>query len=94
MSWAVATNNFWAAVLDLTFPCIVQKFTPTGSFGFYAGLNAVLFTWIFCFMSETNQRGLEALDYVLYSSDEDACEVPSEEGAALVAEEVYVVDEG
>lgn len=64
MSWAVATNNFWAAVLGLTFPRMLQQFTPTGSFGFYAGLNAVALFWIFCFMPETKQRSLEELDYV------------------------------
>ncbi|KAJ4355484.1 uncharacterized protein N0V89_003500 [Didymosphaeria variabile] len=64
MSWAVATNNFWAAVLGLTFPRILQQFTPTGSFGFYAGLNLVALSWIFCFMPETKQRSLEELDYV------------------------------
>ncbi|KAF2825043.1 hypothetical protein CC86DRAFT_468286 [Ophiobolus disseminans] len=64
MSWAVATNNFWAAVLGLTFPRMLQQFTPTGSFGFYAGLNLVALSWIFMFMPETKQRSLEELDYV------------------------------
>lgn len=64
MSWAVATNNFWAAVLSLTFPRMLQQFTPTGSFGFYAGLNLVALSWIFLFMPETKQRTLEELDYV------------------------------
>ncbi|KAH7081556.1 hypothetical protein BKA63DRAFT_462749 [Paraphoma chrysanthemicola] len=64
MSWAVATNNFWAAVLGLTFPRMLQQFTPTGSFGFYAGLNLVALAWIFMFMPETKQRSLEELDYV------------------------------
>ncbi|KAH7346063.1 hypothetical protein BKA66DRAFT_543120 [Pyrenochaeta sp. MPI-SDFR-AT-0127] len=64
MSWAVATNNFWAAVLGLTFPRMLQQFTPTGSFGFYAGLNLIALAWIFMFMPETKQRSLEELDYV------------------------------
>lgn len=64
MAWAVATNNFWAAVLSLTFPVMLQKFGPTGSFGFYAGLNAIAFLLIFSFLPETKERSLEELDYV------------------------------
>lgn len=64
MSWAVATNNFWAAVLGLTFPRMLQQFTAIGSFGFYAGLCLVALSWIFMFMPETKQRSLEELDYV------------------------------
>jgi hypothetical protein len=64
MSWAVATNNFWAAVLSLTFPRILAKFTPTGAFGFYAGLNVLAFFMILFFLPETKQRTLEELDYV------------------------------
>ncbi|KAH8648870.1 hypothetical protein BGZ61DRAFT_547101 [Ilyonectria robusta] len=64
MSWAVATNNFWAAVLGLTFPRMLLLFTPAGSFGFYAGLNIVALVAIFLFMPETSKRSLEELDYV------------------------------
>ncbi|KAJ5360645.1 hypothetical protein N7517_009836 [Penicillium concentricum] len=64
MAWAVATNNFWAAVLSLTFPWMLRAFTPQGAFGFYAGLNLVAFALIFFFMPETMQRSLEELDYV------------------------------
>ncbi|EXL67777.1 hypothetical protein FOPG_16120 [Fusarium oxysporum f. sp. conglutinans race 2 54008] len=64
MSWAVATNNFWAAVLGLTFPRILLAFTPSGSFGFYAGLNVVALVAIFLFMPETSKKSLEELDYV------------------------------
>ncbi|KAJ4228269.1 hypothetical protein NW757_014147 [Fusarium falciforme] len=64
MSWAVATNNFWAAVLGLTFPRMLLVFTPSGSFGFYAGLNIVALVAIFLFMPETSKRSLEELDYV------------------------------
>ena len=38
--------------------------TATGAFGFYAGLNLVALTMIFCFMPETKQKSLEELDYV------------------------------
>ncbi|KAM6509463.1 hypothetical protein FALCPG4_017118 [Fusarium falciforme] len=64
MSWAVATNNFWAAVLGLTFPRMLLAFTPAGSFGFYAGLNVVALVAIFLFMPETSKRSLEELDYI------------------------------
>jgi hypothetical protein len=36
---------------------------------------------------------LRGVGLCVYSSDKDACECPSEEGAALVVEEVCVVDE-
>lgn len=64
MSWAVATNLFWASVLSLTFPRILSAFTSTGAFGFYAALNVLAFVLIFFLMPETKQRTLEELDYV------------------------------
>ncbi|KAE8145681.1 hypothetical protein BDV25DRAFT_170413 [Aspergillus avenaceus] len=64
MAWAVATNNFWAAVLSLTFPYILRSFHPQGAFGFYAGLNIVALVLIFLFVPETKQRSLEELDRV------------------------------
>ncbi|KAF3045760.1 hypothetical protein E8E11_002009 [Didymella keratinophila] len=64
MSWAVATNNFWAAVLDLTFPRMLQQFIAIGAFGFYTGFCLVALSWIFMFMPETKQRSLEELGYV------------------------------
>lgn len=64
MSWAVATNNFWAAVLSLTFPRMLIAVTATGAFGFYAGLNLVALVLIFLFVPETKQKTLEELDYV------------------------------
>ncbi|KAA6406412.1 MAG: MFS SP galactose:H+ symporter [Lasallia pustulata] len=64
MSWAVATNNFWASVLSISFPRILIAFKPQGAFGFYAGLNIVALILIFLFLPETKQRTLEELDYV------------------------------
>jgi len=64
MGWAVATCLFWAAVLSITFPKILEVFTPTGAFGFYAGLNVTAFVMIFLFVPETKQRTLEELDYI------------------------------
>ncbi|KAF8636121.1 hypothetical protein AX17_003776 [Amanita inopinata Kibby_2008] len=64
MAWAVSTNLFWASVLSLTFPRLLATFTPTGAFGFYAGLNVLAFVMIFFLVPETKQRTLEELDYV------------------------------
>ncbi|APA16016.1 hypothetical protein sscle_16g107860 [Sclerotinia sclerotiorum 1980 UF-70] len=64
MSWAVATNNFWASVLSLTLPRMLSAMKPQGVFGFYAGLNLLAFALIFFFLPETKQRTLEELDYV------------------------------
>lgn len=64
MSWAVATCLFWAAVLSITFPRMLDAMTVTGAFGFYAGLNLVALVMIFLFVPETKQRTLEELDYI------------------------------
>ncbi|QIX01306.1 hypothetical protein AMS68_006823 [Peltaster fructicola] len=64
MAWAVATNNFWASILTISLPRMLVVFTPTGTVGFYAGLNVVAFFLIFFFLPETKQRTLEELDYV------------------------------
>lgn len=64
MSWAVATNFFWAATLSITFPRLLRAFHPVGAFCFYAGLNLTALVLIFCFVPETKQRTLEELDYV------------------------------
>lgn len=64
MAWAVATNNFWASVLALTFPRMLQAMRPQGAFGFYAALNAIAFVMIWLWLPETKQRSLEELDYV------------------------------
>jgi hypothetical protein len=59
MAWAVSTCLFWAAVLSITFPRLLAAFTPTGAFGFYAGLNMIALCMIFLFVPETKQRTLE-----------------------------------
>jgi hypothetical protein len=59
MSWAVATNNFWATVVSLTFPRQLAAFSPPGAFGFYAAMNALAFLMIFFWLPETKQRSLE-----------------------------------
>lgn len=64
MAWAVATNNFWASVLSISLPHMLQAMTPTGVFGFYAGLNLVAWVLIYLFIPDTKQKTLEELDYV------------------------------
>ncbi|KAL4899459.1 hypothetical protein BDW74DRAFT_110141 [Aspergillus multicolor] len=64
MAWAVCINNTFAGVLSLTFPRMSTVMTPTGAFGFYAGLNLIAWGLIFCFVRETKQLTLEELDQV------------------------------
>ncbi|KAM0419063.1 hypothetical protein ACHAPT_012002 [Fusarium lateritium] len=64
MAWAVCINNTFAGVLGLTFPKMQNVMTPTGAFGFYAGLNLVAWFMIFCFVRETKQMTLEEIDQV------------------------------
>jgi len=62
MAWAVCINNTFAGILGLTFPRMTTVMTPTGAFGFYAGLNLIAWGMIFCFVRETKQLTLEELD--------------------------------
>lgn len=64
MAWAVCINNTFAGILGLTFPRMQTVMTPTGAFGFYAGLNLVAWFMIFCFVRETKQLTLEEIDQV------------------------------
>jgi MFS family permease len=64
MGFAVATCLFWAAVLGITFPFLLESASTVGAFGCYAGFNVVAFIMIFFFVPETKQRTLEELDYV------------------------------
>ncbi|KAK5944642.1 hypothetical protein PMZ80_001840 [Knufia obscura] len=64
MGWAVATCLFWAGVLGLVFPKILESFGPTGAFAFFAGLNVLALFMIFLWVPETKQRTLEELDYI------------------------------
>ncbi|KAI0884081.1 uncharacterized protein GGS22DRAFT_18981 [Annulohypoxylon maeteangense] len=64
MGFAVATCLFWAAVLSITFPFILERLNTVGAFGLYAGFNLVAFIMIFFLVPETKQRTLEELDYV------------------------------
>jgi hypothetical protein len=64
MSMAVATANFWAAVLSVTFPQILSTLKPQGAFTLYAGLNLLALLLVFLFVPETKQKTLEELDQV------------------------------
>ncbi|GAM43318.1 hexose transport-related protein [Talaromyces pinophilus] len=64
MGWAVATCLFWAAVLSIFLPLMLETMTTTGVFGFYAGTNILAFIMIFFWVPETKQRTLEELDYI------------------------------
>ncbi|KAF7360872.1 putative Facilitated glucose transporter [Mycena sanguinolenta] len=64
MAWAVCINNTFAGVLSMTFPRMQTVMTPTGAFGFYAGLNLIAWGMIFCFVRETRELTLEELDQV------------------------------
>jgi len=64
MSWAVATNLFWASVLSVTFPRILEAFGSTGAFGFYAYgfpfLSVIKFWKLPCI-----HRGLNVIAFVM-----------------------------
>ncbi|KAL1838806.1 hypothetical protein VTJ49DRAFT_2199 [Mycothermus thermophilus] len=64
MGFAVATCLFWAAVLGITFPYLLDEAGTVGAFGCYAGFNFVALIMIFLWVPETKQRTLEELDYV------------------------------
>ncbi|KAI1463396.1 uncharacterized protein F4812DRAFT_463731 [Daldinia caldariorum] len=64
MGFAVATCFFWAAVLSITFPFILDRLQTVGAFGLYAGFNLAALIMIFFLVPETKQRTLEELDYV------------------------------
>lgn len=64
MSFAVATNNFWASVITFAFPRMLKAMTTQGCFGFYSGLNLLALLMVFLWMPETKQRSLEQLDYI------------------------------
>jgi MFS family permease len=64
MSFAVATANFWAAVLSLTFPRILTSLKSQGAFALYAALNVVAVILIFLLLPETRLKTLDELDDV------------------------------
>lgn len=64
MSLATATTWFFNFMLAITWPPLLNAFTPQGAFGFYAGCNIVGWWLILMFMPETKGKTLEELDQV------------------------------
>ncbi|EPE34915.1 MFS general substrate transporter [Glarea lozoyensis ATCC 20868] len=64
MGWAVATCLFWATILTMFLPLMLEAMGTTGVFCFYAGTNIVALVMIFLWVPETKQRTLEELDYI------------------------------
>jgi len=64
MGWAVATCLFWASVLTLFLPLMLDAMGTLGVFCFYAGTNIIALVMIFLWVPETKQRTLEELDYI------------------------------
>ncbi|PTB80748.1 hypothetical protein M440DRAFT_1325098 [Trichoderma longibrachiatum ATCC 18648] len=64
MAFAVATCFFWAAVLSITFPLLLDRMGVLGSFELYAAFNVIALVMIFLWLPETKQRTLEELDYI------------------------------
>lgn len=64
MSFATATCWGFNFILSLTWPALVEAFTPQGAFGWYAAWN--FFGWIYCYflLPETKNLTLEELDTV------------------------------
>lgn len=59
MSLATATTWFFNFMLAITWPPLLNAFTPQGAFGFYAGCNIVGWWLILMFMPETKGKTLE-----------------------------------
>ena len=53
VAFCVVWNNTVGSILGLTFPSLLRGITPTGAFGFYAGLNLLAFVVIFFALPET-----------------------------------------
>ncbi|KAL2002592.1 hypothetical protein VTN02DRAFT_6446 [Thermoascus thermophilus] len=64
MSLATATTWFFNFLLAITWPSLLNAFTPQGAFAFYAGCNVVGWWLILMFMPETKGKTLEELDQV------------------------------
>ena len=64
MSMAVATANFWATVLSVTFPGLLTGLGSEGAFELYASLNVLAFGLVFLFVRETKRKTLDELDEV------------------------------
>ena len=64
MGFAVMTNLFFAGILTLVFPSMVQSMTSAGALGLFAFFNLLALLLIFLLVPETAERSLEDLDYI------------------------------
>ncbi|GAA5948416.1 hypothetical protein JCM10213_004415 [Rhodosporidiobolus nylandii] len=64
MSYATAVTWLFNFIVALTFPRLLDAFTPQGAFGWYAGWNAIGTVLVLLFMPETKGLSLEELDAV------------------------------
>ncbi|KAI5480152.1 hypothetical protein MNV49_001813 [Pseudohyphozyma bogoriensis] len=64
MAWATSALWFGSTVLSLTFPYLMDRFTPTGAFFYYATWCAIFFFLILLFLPESAKLSLEELDVV------------------------------
>ncbi|GJN94492.1 hypothetical protein Rhopal_007574-T1 [Rhodotorula paludigena] len=64
MSYATAVTWLFNFVVALTFPRLLDAFTPQGAFGWYAAWNAMGTLLVFLFVPETKGLSLEELDQV------------------------------
>jgi hypothetical protein len=64
MSFATAVCWGFNFILSLTWPALVEAFSPQGAFGWYAAWN--FFGWVYCYflLPETKNLTLEELDTV------------------------------
>ncbi|GJN94494.1 hypothetical protein Rhopal_007576-T1 [Rhodotorula paludigena] len=64
MSYATAVTWIFNFIVALTFPRLLDAFTPQGAFGWYAAWNAMGTLLVFLFVPETKGLSLEELDQV------------------------------
>ncbi|KFY33669.1 hypothetical protein V494_07429 [Pseudogymnoascus sp. VKM F-4513 (FW-928)] len=64
MSLATATTWFFNFVLSITWPSLLEAFSPTGAFCWYAAWNVVGFFGVLLLVPETKGKTLEELDVV------------------------------
>jgi len=64
MSLSTSTTWGFNFLLGITWPRLLQAFTPTGAFCYYAAWLIVGFFFVLCFVPETRGYSLEQLDIV------------------------------
>ncbi|KAI1646487.1 uncharacterized protein F4817DRAFT_316729 [Daldinia loculata] len=64
MSLATATTWLFNSVISLTWPALLQAWTPQGAFSWYATWNIAGFFLVLFFLPETKEKTLEELDAV------------------------------